>query len=358
MKSSLHFKNAIIRLSYVWLLSAVLLFLTFQKAYANTFSYQANETWNAASCTFSVNGSPLLYEPAQNGDTVSVVVTDNTPQNTDFFMNVNFSGDANHGGTQGPYNIGPGQSTTVTFNNIQSNSFIYISGGDCNNGNTTDSYFWIKPATATLACNTVPSGKTYAWDISGSYSNILSGAIYNGTSNDGTTAGGSGGINETYVADSYPTTFYFYDGDDSSGRLLAQASCIAGAYPTQAPTSTSTTPQSTSTPVATAIGNSPTPSDTTPSASTTVNNSQTTINPKAPTNLINAHNTLPKKVTTANTAILVGSGIGVFVIILALFTLGILGIWNVPQHLIGRIWKTLTKILHKDKPLTPPTQAD
>ncbi|MHB1864968.1 MAG: hypothetical protein ACYCPS_02260 [Candidatus Saccharimonadales bacterium] len=316
-------------LLYLSAFSIALPLLVTHVASADSLTYQANETWDESSCTFSVNGSPFFYDPAQVGDTVNVVVNNNTPQGTSFFMNVNFSGDANHGGTQEPYNIGPGQSVTVTFSNIQSNSFVYISGGDCNSNNTNDSYLWVKPATATLSCSTVTSNRT--WSVTGNYTNILSGAIYSGSSPDGTTSGGNGSINKSYVAGSSPTVFYFYDGNNSSGRLLAQANCPA--ITTSATNPSSSAPKNTTTNT----------TYTTPKSSISTNSNKI-VSP-------------PKKVRSSSTGLLIGSGIVVLVIILSVIILGVLGIWKGPQHIIKRLRKQLRKLFSKGFPSTPSTPS-
>jgi hypothetical protein len=288
-------------------------------SHAATLNYTATETWDAASCTILVNGESLLYYPVQTGDSLNVTINNQTP----FILNVDYSTDVNHGGSGQPYNVNQGETQTLSFNNIATDINVVGSGGtDACGSSTNQSSLWIKPGTASISCTTVPEGKVWGWSITGSYNNILSGTIYSdGILVGRTDSGGSGSINQIYTAGSSPGTVYFYDGNDSSGRLLAQVICQPGASSasTSTPTTTNTNPtvKSPTANPSTTASNSANPATSNSSTNATTGNK----NKAAITKPIQTTHTAAKITTIGSVIVVVLGGLGWLLIRLGIIKL-------------------------------------
>ncbi len=252
------------------------------RAHAASINITANETWTSSTCLGAVNGSETSYDGINNGDSVTLQVTNNSSE--ELSVTVTGPGQTNYN-MDIPAGQGSGNTWTVS-KYLQ----VYATAKNCNSGGN-DSYLIIEGASGNLACSASDSGKV--WNITGQYSNIVPtvymyrGATYvadiNSTFPSKDIIDSTLAVDEQFSAQATAQTYNLYNGTSSSVPLIGQATCpayTAVASSNSSPPTTTTTP--TATPTTTApTTSSPSNSTSTPTASTNSTGNTFSLTPTA-----------------------------------------------------------------------------
>jgi hypothetical protein len=262
----LYIKDMVVR-KYIFIgLSAALLLPVFWSSslvHAASYNFTASETWDASSCTGTVNGAPQTnsesqaWEYVNNGDQINLTVTNSSSQT----LGVSVSGPGQS--TPREY-ISP--STSANYDVTVSNDIeVEVISTTCSgDGNVTN--FWIEGASGSLSCSLSDNN---VWNVSGQYNGVENPTLYRGSSYVATIQNDKGGpgvggadVDLQFSGETSSATYYLYDGTDSTDPLIGQAACpaiaVAAASPPASNNSTkSTTPTSSPTTTPTTVSPAP-----------------------------------------------------------------------------------------------------
>lgn len=307
-----------------------------QKAYAASDNLSTSITWDG-NCNDDIydNGSTTAYAYYASGDTVNLTVNNNSSE----ALEIGIKG-------QSPTPVSANSSAPVTIS-LEDEAVIAVYSNSCSQAN--DSNLYIFGESGSTSC----SLQSKVWNVTVDYDGVEpSVSLYRGSTyvdilNDTSGGPGGGNVNTTvqFAGESSSATYYVYNGSNSSSPLIGQATCSA--IPA-APTTTTSTPKSSTTPTASTPNTSNSSNTSTPATSNTK-----TPNTNSTSSDSKKSISTPKKISSSNTSILIGAGLGVLLIVVAIVVLGVLGTWNAPQHLLKRVWKLLRKHSDKETPSTP-----
>jgi hypothetical protein len=334
MKKSLQTIEYIKTFILLAVMSLLLVFIIVpMSAHAATVNLNTAITWDG-NCADSIddNGSTTAYAYYANGDTVNLTVANNSSE----ALEIGIKG-------QSPTPV-PSNSSSQAAISLGSEADVVVYSNSCSQANESD--LLIFGDSGSITC----SLQSKVWNLAVNYNgtepsiSLYRSGTYVDTLKDTTGGSGGGSVNTSvqFAGQSSAATYYVYNGTSSSSALIGQATCSP--IPTTAITTTTSPRPSASSPSAATPS---TPSSNTPAQTT---NSSTTPSPTVTIpksfNVTTTRGETPvsKMIHSLNTNILIGTGVSILVIVLAIVVLATLKIWNAPRLLASKVWEWVMEL--------------